>query len=145
MLGSAWECLGVLRAALPCSASLTFSASSSLGRYVCFVRHDIGAYFNPSGAPAHWVHHHWGQIAGAKAWEGKLWNEPAHLRGEASKRLGANLEYLSRLAPSPTREDTAACGEPMRALRRSAEAHPLTRHYASTSHIQYHASRFAVF
>jgi len=113
--------------------------------YVCFVRHDIGAYFNPSGAPAHWVHHHWGQIAGAKAWEGKLWNEPAHLRGEASKRLGANLEYLSRLAPSPTREDTAACGEPMRALRRSAEAHPLTRHYASTSHIQYHASRCAVF
>jgi len=111
--------------------------------YMCFLRNDVGAYFNPSGAPAHWINHHWGQISGAKAWEGKLWNEPAHLRGEASRRLGANLEYLSRLEPSATRENSP-CAERMRSLRRTAEAHPLTRRYAHTPRIHYAPSRFAV-
>ena len=102
---------------------------------------DVSA--NPSGAPAHWVHHYWGTISGAKAWEGALWNTPAHARGEASRRLGANLDYLSRLEPDSAGE-VSRCAERMRALRRSAEAHPLASRYAQTPHVHYAPSRFAI-
>ena len=99
--------------------------------YMLFLRHDLGAYFNPSehaapGAIAHTVNHYFGRIAGAKAWQGKLWNQPAHLKGQASPRLGNNLHYLSRLDPSPFEEDSP-CAEEMRVLRRTAEAHPNAR------------------
>ena len=66
------------------------------------------------------------RVAGAKAWEGKLWNSPAHMEGQASVRLGFNLHYLTRLDPSPTGEDYF-CAEGMRKLRRTAEAHPKAR------------------
>ena len=66
---------------------------------------------------------YWGQVAGSKAWEGKPWSSPAHRRGQCSKRLGANLHYLSRLEPSPALAQTP-CMLAMTALRRTAEAHP---------------------
>lgn len=118
-----------------------------------FLRHNLGVYFNPGelSAPGKIVHivdhyydkcasrrgtpllsrlpmHTWlcRRIAGAKAWEGKLWNEPAHLKGQASRRLGMNLHYLSRLEPRPTGEE-GSCDGAMRTLRRTAEAHPLAQ------------------
>ena len=71
--------------------------------------------------------------ASKPAWEGKLWNQPAHLKGQASPRLGMNLHFLSRLDPSPSGEDYP-CMEHMRAIRTTAEAHPLAqkRHAAYT-------------
>ena len=79
--------------------------------YMFYIRHDLGAYFNPSeqsapGPIAHWVNHYFGTMAGQKPWEGKLWNQPAHLEGQASPRLGNNLHYLSRLDPSSISEDS---------------------------------------
>ena len=53
-----------------------------------FIRRDAGVYFNPSADGRdveHWIFHYFGKIAGAKAWEGKLWNEPSHLRGEVRR------------------------------------------------------------
>ncbi|KAL1515501.1 hypothetical protein AB1Y20_002124 [Prymnesium parvum] len=99
--------------------------------YMFFLRHNLGVYFNPGelsapGKIVHIVDHYYGKIAGAKAWEGKLWNEPAHLKGQASGRLGMNLHYLSRLEPRPTGEE-GSCDGAMRTLRRTAEAHPLAQ------------------
>lgn len=99
--------------------------------YMLFLRHDLGVYFNPDahsapGRIAHTVNHYFGRIAGAKAWEGKLWNEPAHLNGQASPRLGTNLHYLSRLEPTSSGEEYR-CAEGMRALRKTAESHPLAQ------------------
>ena len=96
-----------------------------------FLRHDLGVYFNPDkqsapGSIAHTVSHYFGRVAGAKAWEGKLWNEPAHRKGQASVRLGFNLHYLSRLDPSSSGEESS-CAQSMRILRKTAEAHPLAQ------------------
>ena len=98
---------------------------------VCYcptARPRVGTDTKPDKAmlgAGHWMHHYWGKIAGAKAWEGKRWTEPAHLlRGQCSGRLGTNLQYLSRLKPTPRNTSCAPRLREMAALRRSAEAHP---------------------
>ena len=105
--------------------------------YMMFLRHDFGAYFNPDASqlpgngprrkqPAHWAFHYFGTVAGAKAWNGRLWDSEEHRKGQASPRLGYNLHYLSRVRPHLPSE-SAACDGEMAGLRRSAEAHPLAR------------------
>lgn len=115
--------------------------------YMFFLRHNLGVYFNPDNASApgeiaHTVNHYFGQIAGAKAWEGKLWNSAAHLKGQASLRLGMNLHFLSRLEPSPSGEGYP-CAAGMRTLRKTAEAHPLAQR-ARTKYTGQRPPRFAV-
>ena len=92
--------------------------------YMLFIRHDLGVYLHDMGHTQHYMFHYWGQIAGSKAWEGQPWTSPAHMTGQCSKRLGANLYYLSRLESDPEL-DRAPCMRSMTVLRRSAEAHPL--------------------
>jgi hypothetical protein len=96
--------------------------------YMTALRHEALAYFDPGPDKgrnlSHYIHHYFGTVAGSKAWEGKPWTSTAHKAGQCSLRLGMNLQYLSRVEPSPPHERTP-CHTRLAALRRTAEEHPL--------------------
>jgi hypothetical protein len=89
--------------------------------YMLFVRHRLGVYAHPDGA-VHRVHHFWGKVAGAKAWEGRPWTPNMSV----SPRFPMNLFYTSRIEPMRTRE-RSPCRDQLEALRRASEAHPHAR------------------
>lgn len=103
--------------------------SRSFFFYMFFVRHAYGVYANVANI-VHRVHHYWGSAPKhGKAWEGSLWTPEQH----SSPRLGRNLDYLSRIEPSPTREHSP-CADRLAALRRSAEAHPAAQRGVADPH-----------
>ena len=114
--------------------------------YMLCIRHDVGVYFRATKSMVHYVLHYWGTIAGAKPWNGKLWLEPAHMEGQCSSRLGANLRFLSQVE---TRSNGSVCAselERMRTLRRSAELHPVARAGTRWNRcLQFDPARMALF
>jgi hypothetical protein len=96
--------------------------------WMLFLRHELGVYSNPRNIE-HKMHHYWGSVLGAKAWEGRIWTSGM----ASSPRLGQNLDYLSRIEPAPAAKRTV-CAHNMAALRRAAEAHPDTRPGADIYH-----------